>query len=173
MATRGLLDEVRRGGAGLPAWLWAALSAVAGCALPGPVPLPEVTFDTAVAWVRHDADSTRILVEVAASQSQQEVGLAGRAFLDPQWGMLFQFDEPRSGDDGFWMWRTRVPLDVAFIDGSGVIRRILSMDPCAAVSQGACPEYYPGVAYVAALEVNRGWFAANGIAVGASVRLGR
>lgn len=153
--------------------MWAPLWAMSGCGLPVPAPIPDVPFDTALAWIRHGADSTRISVEVAESRAQQEVGLSGRRSLDPAWGMLFLFDEPRSGDDGFWMWRTLVPLDVAFIDGSGVIRRILSMDSCPATSREACPEYYPGLPYASALEANSGWFAANGIGEGASVRVER
>jgi hypothetical protein len=85
--------------------------------------------------------------------------------------MLFLFDPPRPADEGFWMWQTPIPLDIAFIDADGVILRILGMDPCAAPSQDDCPGYFAEAPYAAALEVSRGWFARSGIGVGASVRV--
>ncbi len=148
-----------------------ALAAVSGCAQPGGVSPAAVAFDTATVWLREGADSTRLVVEVAASRAQHELGLAGRTSLAPDSGMLFLFDPPRPADEGFWMWRTPIPLDIAFIDASGAILRILGMDPCAAPSQDDCPGYFAEAPYAAALEVNRGWFARNGIRVGASVRV--
>ena len=46
-------------------------------------------------------------------------------------GMMFLFDGPRAADDGFWMWGTSIPLDIAFVDEGGVVRRVLGMEPCA------------------------------------------
>ena len=84
--------------------------------------------------------------------------------------MLFQFDRVRTGDEGFWMVGVEVPLDIAFLDEDGVILRILNMDLCQGPGDTeSCPGYFPGVAYSAALEANRGWFEANGIELGASV----
>ncbi len=152
----------------------AALAAVvAACAPTGTISPSEVTFDTAVLWLLQGADSARLLVEIAEARPQHEVGLAGRADLPPDNGMLFLFSTPRSPDDGFWMWRTPIPLDLAFIDASGTIRQVVSMDPCTARTQDECPGYFPDAAYTAALEVNRGWFARRGLGAGASVRLER
>jgi len=148
-----------------------ALATLGACAPPGGVSPADVTFDTATVWLRVGADSTRLVVEVAASRAQHEVGLAGRTSLAPDVGMLFLFDLPRSADEGFWMWRTAVPLDIAFIDADGAILRVLGMDPCAAPSRDDCPGYFAEAPYAAALEVGRGWFARNGIGVGASVRV--
>ena len=145
------------------------LVVVSSCATAGPNPDTAVTFDTATAWIHQSSDSTRLLVEIARSNDQHEVGLSGRLALDPESGMLFEFDSPRSGDAGFWMWRTRVALDIAFLDEAGVIRRIPGMDVCDAVDSDSCPRYFPDVGYVAALETNRGWFAGKGIEVGARV----
>ncbi len=156
--------------------LAAALTVVAlgSCAVPGASPVSPVVFDTMTAWIHHDGDSTRLLVEIASSESQQEVGLSGRSFLSPESGMVFQFESLRSREDGFWMGRTEIPLDIAFIDSAGVIRRILGMDACASeVGPDSCPGYFPDVEYVSALETNRGWFAGKGIGVGARVTLGR
>jgi uncharacterized membrane protein (UPF0127 family) len=111
-----------------------------------------------------------MVVEVARTSAQQERGLSRRPSLDAS-GMLFLFTEPRSGDDGFWMWQTSFPLDIAFIDQDGVVRRIMSMEPCLEESVDACPGYFPEVPYASALEVGRGWFEERGIGVGARIRL--
>lgn len=151
----------------------APLCAAAACAGPRAAAPGEVAFDTAVAWVVQGADSARASVELAETRAQHEVGLAGRTTLGPGRGMLFLFDPPRSADEGFWMWRTSVPLDVAFIGADGIIHGIRAMDPCSAPSQDDCPGYFPDAPYASALEMGRGWFSRNGIGVGASVRLER
>ena len=147
--------------------LLALLPSCRTAAAPGSSPL---RFDTATAWIHQDADSTALLVEIARSEAQHELGLAGRPSLDAGSGMLFQFDRVRAGDEGFWMVGVEVPLDIAFLDEDGVILRILAMSLCPGTRSGeSCPGYFPGVAYSAAIEANRGWFEANGIDVGASV----
>ena len=129
-----------------------------------------VQFDTATAWIHQDSDSTALLVEIARSEAQHELGLSGRPFLDAESGMLFQFDRVRSGDEGFWMVDVEVPLDIAFLDGDGLILRILTMDLCQSeLSANSCPGYFPGVEYSSAMEANLGWFEKKGIAVGARV----
>lgn len=131
-----------------------------------------LAFDTAAVWVVHGSDSSRLSVEVADSRRKQELGLSGRSALAPDAGMLFVFDTERSGEDGFWMVGTRIPLDIAFMDDAGVIRKILQMDVCEeAGGVDACPGYFPGVPYRSALEVNQGWFAKRGVGVGARVRV--
>lgn len=146
----------------------AAASVIGAACTPRPGPPGPVAFARADAWVVQGADTFPLLVEIARTDAEQEVGLSGRPSLDARVGMVFEFDEVRSGDDGFWMWRTLIPLDVAFVDDAGVIRRILGMEPCEAdAERSSCPGYFPGVEYTAALEVNRGWFAAHGVAVGA------
>lgn len=131
-----------------------------------------ISFDTAAVWVVRGADSSRLAVEVADSRRKQEVGLSGRSSLAPDAGMLFVFDVERSGEDGFWMVGTRMPLDIAFMDDGGVIKKLLQMDVCEeADGVDACPGYFPGVPYRSALEVNRGWFAKRGLGVGAHVRI--
>lgn len=150
-----------------------ALIGLAACASPNLLPPADVTFDTVVVWVRQGADSARAVVELAASRPQHEVGLAGRTTLDPESGMLFLFDATREPDEGFWMWRTPVQLDIGFIGSDGVIHGIREMEPCTARSQDDCPRYFAAAPYSAALEMSGGWFARHGVRVGASVRVER
>jgi uncharacterized membrane protein (UPF0127 family) len=85
--------------------------------------------------------------------------------------MLFVYDSVQPGENGFWMFRTLVPIDIAFLDRGNMILTILPMDPCPSPRPEQCPAYPPGVPYWAALEVNRGWFARHGIGVGGTIRL--
>jgi uncharacterized membrane protein (UPF0127 family) len=69
------------------------------------------------------------------------------------------------------MYRTRIPLDIAFADSSGVIRSIRAMVPCPTEVAQGCPSYTPDVPYEYALEVNAGYFARHGIVVGNTLLL--
>ncbi len=161
------------GSTGSSALAWLALAALGGCQAatpPGTVSSPP---ERAAAWIVQDGDSVSLVVEIARTATQQERGLAGRGVLESRSGMLFVFEEERSPDDGFWMWGTAFPLDIAFLDGEGTIRQILGMDTCDAASPDDCPGYFPDVRYRSALETHRGWFEENGIGVGARVRVRR
>jgi uncharacterized membrane protein (UPF0127 family) len=54
------------------------------------------------------------------------------------------------------MFRTRIPLDIAYLDSAGVIRSIRAMVPCTTTIPEGCPTYEPGTPYRYALEVNAG-----------------
>jgi uncharacterized membrane protein (UPF0127 family) len=156
----------------VPTALGLSLLAIAvGCAPAGNATVGRLApFEAAIVWIRHGSDSTRLSVEVARTPAQHEVGLAGRASLEPGAGMLFLFDPPRSPEEGFWMWRTLFPLDLAFIDTEGTIMSIVAMEPCRAPSSDDCPGYFAESTYAAALEVDRGWLSARGVGAGATVR---
>ena len=130
-----------------------------------------VAFDTASATVRTDGATTELLVEVARTPEQRSFGLSLRPGLDEESGMVFVYDSVQPPDAGYWMWRTRMPLDIAFLDSAGTIVRILEMEPCTAVYLQGCPTYEPGVPYWSALEVNRGWFEEKGAGEGSVVRI--
>jgi uncharacterized membrane protein (UPF0127 family) len=143
-----------------------------GAACPSESWISPIAFDSTTAWVSSSSDSVSLLVEVARTEGEQSFGMMDRPALDSTAGMVFLFDSVQGGDKGFWMYRTRMPLDVAFFDSAGVIVSILEMEPCEfQINSDACPIYSPGVAYWSALEVNRGWFANNGMGVGARLRL--
>jgi uncharacterized membrane protein (UPF0127 family) len=85
--------------------------------------------------------------------------------------MLFLYETRQDSSDGFWMFRTLIPLDIAFMDSAGSIVAIRSMEPCTSPNPEWCPEYAPDAAYWSALEVNRGIFARYGITEGHRVQL--
>lgn len=127
---------------------------------------PVVTFERDQICLISDADTIPLTVEIAATRAQQAYGLMERDQLPADAGMLFTYEEPQPADRGFWMFRTRIPLDIAFIGPEGEIRSIQPMSPCASPDPAWCPTYPAGVEYSAALEVNQGLFRAHGIEVG-------
>lgn len=133
-----------------------------------------IPFDTATAWIHGARDSVSLLVEVAESRAEINFGLMDRPSLSAGSGMVFLFDSVQAGDAGFWMYRTRMPLDIAFVDSAGAFVSILQMEPCEfQIQSSLCPSYEPAHEYWSALEVNRGWFQQNGIGPGARIRLER
>jgi uncharacterized membrane protein (UPF0127 family) len=132
---------------------------------------PAVIFDSARVLLVTGRDTVPLAVEVAATAEQWTMGLMDRDALAEHAGMLFVSGAPRTADQAFWMFRTRIPLDVAFLDEAGTIVAIRSMEPCASPEPRWCPSYAPGVPYRDALEVNRGYFARAGIEVGDRVVL--
>jgi uncharacterized protein len=134
---------------------------------------PPVAFDTATARIETMADTLRVRVEIAERDEQRAYGLMERTSLLEDAGMIFLYRQQQPGSAGFWMYRTRIPLDIAFLDGDGTIVAILAMEPCPSPDPRWCPTYAPEVPYHAALEMNLGWFARNQVRVGDRVILER
>jgi uncharacterized protein len=130
-----------------------------------------VAFDTARVRVVSRADTAVLTLELAESPEQQTMGLMERQTLAPEAGMLFLYPDIQPESSAFWMFRTRIPLDIAFIDSTGVIRTVQTMEPCRSLLAEGCPSYPAGAAYRAALEVNAGYFARRQIHVGDRVLL--
>ena len=128
-----------------------------------------VAFDTTTAVVRTGGSADPLLVEVARTPEQRSFGLSLRPELDRESGMVFLYDSVQPPNAGYWMWRTRVPLDIAFMDSTGTIVRVLQMEPCTAVYLQGCPTYEPDVPYWSALEVNRSWLEEKGAGEGSVV----
>jgi uncharacterized membrane protein (UPF0127 family) len=114
-----------------------------------------------------------VRVEVAERDDQRVYGLMERTSLDDDAGMVFLYDDVQGAESGFWMYRTRIALDIAFFDSAGRIVAIRQMEPCASPNPDHCPPYSPGQSYTGALEVNHGWFARHGVTVGDHIVLER
>lgn len=103
----------------------------------------------------------QVTVEVADTPQQRAQGLMYRRALEPDAGMLFIF--PSDSRSGFWMRNTYIPLDIAYISADFTILEIRAGTPLdETVLTPAAPYRY-------VLEVNRGWFEARGLGVGARV----
>ena len=113
-----------------------------------------------------------LTVEIARTPEERRIGLMDRDSLAPKHGMLFVFREDRPANSGFWMYRTLIPLDIAYLDHFGTIVAIRNMTPCPPRKGTNCPSYEPGTEYRYALEVNGGYFRERDIAVGGRVWAG-
>jgi uncharacterized membrane protein (UPF0127 family) len=131
-----------------------------------------VAFDSTRLRIVTGRDTVSLLVEVARTSAQKTQGLMERQSLPDSAGMLFVYEENQPSDAGFWMYRTRIPLDIAFADSAGVIVSVLRMEPCTARLAVGCPTYPPGAEYRYALEVNAGFFAKKGVKVGSRIVAG-
>lgn len=113
----------------------------------------------------------QLQVEIADDPSERAYGLMERDSLPADTGMLFVYPREQSPEASFWMYHTRIALDIAFLGDDGEIRAIYTMPPCASERAGECPTYPAGVPYRIALEVNAGYFAEHGIDAGDCVTL--
>lgn len=132
---------------------------------------PTMSFDSATLSLVSGRDTVRLSVELAVTPEQKTMGLMERRHLAENAGMLFVYDSTQPPDAGFWMFRTRIPLDIAFLDSLGVVRATRTMVPCETIIAEGCPTYDPGVPYRYALEVNTGYFQRHGITVGSAALL--
>ena len=80
-----------------------------------PVPLTVVSKDS-----KHVFQ-----IERAISLDQQARGMMFRESMDPDSGMLFEFDEPKIAT--IWMKNTPLPLDIIFVRSNGKILKIEHM----------------------------------------------
>jgi uncharacterized membrane protein (UPF0127 family) len=113
------------------------------------------------AWVIFGADTVR--AEIARTPAERARGLMERDTLPPGTGMLFVF--PDQDVRSFWMGNTYVALDIAFLDADLRIVDIQAMEPLTTASHiSKAPAMF-------ALEVPQGWFAEQGIEVGARAQI--
>ncbi len=148
----------------------AGMFALGACS-PRPSPadgIPEPSYGEASLVIQTGPGEVRVRVELADEPEEQTRGLMFREELPPEAGMVFLHQEPRPGT--FWMNDPLIPLSLAVWGEDGRIGAILDMEPC---PEDPCPHYDPGVSWVGAVEVNRGFFERHGVQLGDSVRLER
>lgn len=107
---------------------------------------------------------TTIQAEIALSETEQRVGLMHRDELAPDHGMLFVYEEPQRLS--FWMKNTLIPLDLGFFDAEGVLLQVVRLYPHDQTAKSSASE-----AVQFGLEMNQGWFRAQGITPGAQLDL--
>jgi len=132
---------------------------------------PMMSFNIARVRLIAGADTNYMRVELAERSEQHTMGLMERHQLADSAGMLFLYPVDQPANAGFWMFRTRIPLDIAFIDSLGAIAAIKHMVPCTSTLAEGCPTYPPEVPYRAALEASAGYFDRHKLAVGSRVIL--
>src|SRR5688572_27639482 len=128
----------------------------------GPPPGNQGDGRTPLTFATKSGKKPTLYAEIAQTIPELNVGLSKRQSMPPDVGMLFVL--PFRGP-GFWMKDTTIPLSVAFIAPCGDIVAIANMQPLSEQLHQADAEYKFG------LEVNQGWFARNGIAIGDKVAI--
>lgn len=126
----------------------------------------KTTLPVVQACLTSDSQALPITIEVARKPAERSRGLMGRTELAQNAGMLFVYNSQRRADHGFWMYRTLIPLDIAYLDRDGTIDAIRHMEPCPSEQGRDCPTYQAGVPFYRALEMNLGYFEKQGISVG-------
>lgn len=121
-----------------------------------PVRAAMAEFEAGTAYLCHGDRKLMIDLDVAKTPRQHAKGLSNIDFISSEYGMLFLFDDLAPWS--FWMYQTRMPLDIAFIGDDGLIQEIQTMPPCESDNSMDCPTYSPSQPVRAALEVNAGFF---------------
>ena len=102
--------------------------------------------------------SLPLQLEIPQNDGEFKLGLMFRESLEQDRGMLFIFES-----DDYWsfhMKNTSIPLDIAFLNEDGTIASIQELEPFNPIPVA------PSSKIRYAVEVNRGWFAENGVIVG-------
>jgi uncharacterized membrane protein (UPF0127 family) len=105
----------------------------------------------------------KVDIEIAKSDDQKAKGLMYRDSMEQGHGMLFVYSKDKKMS--YFMYNCRFPLDIAFLAADGTVLQIEQMQP---------REYLPTRSKKEArfaIEMNKGWFEANGVKVGDKVNL--
>ncbi|MBI5732507.1 DUF192 domain-containing protein [Candidatus Jorgensenbacteria bacterium] len=111
-----------------------------------------------------------IKVDIAAISEARNLGLGGRAVLEPNHGMLFLFEE--LGVYGFWMKNMRFPLDIIWIRDGAVVGFEERVDPQIGVLDSELKMYFPPSPVDTVLELNSGMVKLLGISIGDRLKMG-
>jgi uncharacterized membrane protein (UPF0127 family) len=103
-------------------------------------------------------------VQVAVLDSEQQRGLMRRPDLGANEGMIFV--DMRPHQLSFWMKDTPEPLDIAYLSSDGAIAEIYNLLP---LDERIVLSHSDQLQF--SLEMPKGWFAENGIKVGAKIDL--
>ncbi|TYC62557.1 DUF192 domain-containing protein [Marinobacter sp. BW6] len=157
---------------GLKIWTVLAVSSlIYGCS--SGIAAPQEGLPVLEACFVSAAGTVPVELEVARTSEQRQKGLMGRKSMATNAGMLFEYREPRQASHGFWMYKTLIPLDIAYLNRDGVIGSIRHMVPCASASGSGCPTYPAGVSFIQAVEMNAGFFRQHGIRRGDRLNVGK
>lgn len=113
--------------------------------------------------LRGDWGSARFAVEIADTPDTRATGLMFREEMGKRAGMLFVYEHPQRV--AFWMKNTLIPLDMIFVDESGLVRHIHEN-----AIPGDLTAIPGGDGILVVLEVNAGIVQDYGITVGSQMR---
>jgi uncharacterized membrane protein (UPF0127 family) len=125
----------------------------------------QVRFKRGALTFVQSAKTATLQVEVADTAASRAQGLMNRTRLPEDAGMLFIFEE--TGNWGFWMKNTLIPLSIAFIGPDWRIVDVVDMAVADDPKTGPFPIYQSQKPFKYALEVNQGYFKRKGLGIGA------
>ena len=111
------------------------------------------------AWFKLKIGAVAFEAQFAIDQATQVRGLMYRESLGDNQGMLFISERPRR--QSFWMRNTLIPLDIGFFTEDGILREVYPMFPR---DETKVVSRRDDISYT--LEMNHGWFRANGVRTG-------
>lgn len=135
--------------------------------VPEPTPASTPAGPTRTIAVSGGGASETLIVELATTGEERQLGLMNRQSMAEDRGMLFLFPEIQGESHGFWMRNTYIPLTIAYLDAQGKVLALRDGTPLDETI------LRPGLPYRAVLEVNVGWFQRHGLGVGSVVELPR
>ena len=83
----------------------------------------SMTYESSEIWIESAAGRHRFVVEIAETYDQRQRGLMFRRELPRDSGMLFHFG--KESRLAMWMKNTFIPLDILFVNKSGIIHRVV------------------------------------------------
>ena len=135
-------------------WLFLAAGLLAGCGRQEPA-APAAT-KTVADFFPIKVDGHPVRMQLAVLNAEMERGLMGRRDLGADDGMIFVYLRPQRMS--FWMHDTPTPLDIGFFDRSGALVEVYPMQPFDETTVASRSDQLQF-----ALEMNQGWFSANGV----------
>jgi hypothetical protein len=139
---------------------------VAACGGSGDAPVspggPDTTTVPKAIPVSFGASGT-IKAELATLAAQRATGLMNRSSIAADSGMLFVWAQDQNNQlVAFYMLNTHFDLSVAFLDAS---KRVINIED---MTHDTETLHFAAAPFRYALEAPRGWFAAHGVATGAT-----
>jgi uncharacterized membrane protein (UPF0127 family) len=112
-------------------------------------------------------NGVNLQADVALSSDEQARGLSIKESLEPNEGMLFPYEAPRTLS--FWMKAMKFPIDILWLDADKKVVHIEeNLQPCSPLLP--CLSYTPDVQAQYVLETVAGFSSANRITTGTPVK---
>lgn len=106
-------------------------------------------------YIEIDINGEIFLLEIADTAAKRAEGLMGRDFLKEDEGMLFIF--PTEDKHSIWMYNTKIPLDIAWLDKNWEMVHVeKNVPPCESTNPLDCPKYTSPVPAKYVVELNAG-----------------
>jgi len=113
-------------------------------------------------WFTITVGGRTVRMQLAVSALEMQRGLMERRDLGADEGMLFVYERPTRMS--FWMRDTPLPLDIGFFDSLGELKEIYALFP-----YDETEVHSRSGELQLALEMNQGWYRANGVKPGARI----